>query len=237
MKDSRIIYSILSLLLFLSGCRTEKDMVGSFKRTISYSDSTVYFFATQDVPNIKNAIKSNAFIHYFKNGAISRTEAGYYGEVLNGEYAVLNTKNRLIYKGKFIDGLKEDTWIRWNAEGRILVKSSYKDGVKHGVEEKFLGDTLRIITKFKNGKKHGIENWYNNRDIRIKKLKYSNGLIHGKVKTYDQSGKLESIEKYRRGELTKQKEGLIDFLDFSSDSLLTDTTNATIKKGEDISIE
>jgi len=194
---------VLMIFLFIS-CKSEKDIVSTFKRTISYSDSTVYFQATQEEPKIKQALKVNAFFYYLKNGAIASTEAGYYGEVLNGEFAVVNTENQLISKGNFDEGLKEGVWIRWNERGSIVKKTPYENGVVDGVMEIYQGDTLVFLTKYKDGEKHGFEKHFLD-GVLIEKSKFKEDRKHGKSKKFDIDGNLVEVNYYKKGRLIRSK--------------------------------
>lgn len=116
-------------------------------------------------------------------------------------------------EGIFKDDKKEGVWRRYNLTGDILAVENYKLGGKDGVQEyfSFLGELLR------KEEWHGynpdapydtipVYGTGNNQIIRfnvVKAVQYS--VPHGEWTYYNNTGRIDKIEKYDRGRLLKDK--------------------------------
>lgn len=63
---------------------------------------------------------------------IMRTQGGIAGELLDGPYVEYHPNGQLMTQGRLSKGLRVGVWREWDAEGRLLRTTPWKQGRKHG---------------------------------------------------------------------------------------------------------
>lgn len=122
--------------------------------------------------------------HWYAYNKVMKTDGGYEGKLLHGEYAAFYLNNNLKEKGKFRKGLKHGKWISWYDNGKIMEITSWDNGKKDGPYRSYntIGEPV-LIANFRDGKLHGKSTSYLDGKI-LSEKKYRNGEeVIPKVKT------------------------------------------------------
>lgn len=114
--------------------------------------------------------------YWYSNNDIKKTDGGFDGRLLHGEYKSFYRDMNLKEQGSFVNGLKEGNWITWFHNGKIQERLHYKKGLLNGYYEH-----------------------YNEDGKMIRKSDYRDGVLHGKTISYSNSVK-DSTILYRNGE-------------------------------------
>ncbi len=118
---------------------------------------------------------------WYSAGRIHRTQGGYSGKPLNGEYSAQYPGKNLKEQGEYLNGLKNGEWRSWYENGK-----------------------LKDINVWHNGVKHGMFSEYDQNGNLLKSGSYRNGLLHGDVTSFN--GKDSStVAYYKNGELAVKK--------------------------------
>lgn len=120
--------------------------------------------------------------YWYAYNKVMKTEGGYDGKLLHGQYAAFYFNNNLKEKGKFRKGLKDGKWISWYEHGKIME-----------------------IVEWSKGKKDGPYRSYDPQGQQVLDANFKNGKLHGKTTSY-LDGKILSEKKYRNGEEMIPKE-------------------------------
>jgi antitoxin component YwqK of YwqJK toxin-antitoxin module len=155
---------------------TNKDQVFTTNRqkVINYNDSTIHLHITPP-PNILINQNNNKQYHWFLNGKIGMNIGGFTGNLLCKDYLVFDSYGRLRTKGYFNLGLKHGIWIKWNSNGEILSSENWK-----------------------YGHLHNLSYYYNIDNNETLRLKYKNGVLHGRSIHYFENGERQ-VKWYRNG--------------------------------------
>jgi antitoxin component YwqK of YwqJK toxin-antitoxin module len=181
-------YFILLFAIFglvFSGCKTYNRV---FKGEDYYQNITV----TQDDSIIQAHVitkdinidpNENTTYYWYVPNEIHWNEGGYTGNLLHGQYLLLDRDKNLLIQGCFNKGVKSNQWKKWYADGNIQSITEYKDGKKHGTHKLYSPDGDTIIKEhYKDGLKHGKQITYLPDNVIIEEYKYG-----------------EKIEKNRKG--------------------------------------
>ena len=155
MSHSKLPTLIFTLFLLLAS-RVNSQSLKSYDKVeiqtlyINAKDSMVRFQVLSENKNNKYIPSLTYF--WYKSNAILKTVGGADGRLLNGDYVCFYTDNNLKEKGKFNKGLKDETWMSWNADGKKREQVTWKKGVKNGVHLVFNNEgNVVTIEKYKNG--------------------------------------------------------------------------------------
>lgn len=96
--------------------------------------------------------------------------------------------------------VKDGTYTEWNNDGTIRWACNFKDGIQHGEEKVYMKPDSILYNNFIDGEKDGISKVVY-KDIILRELNYSKGLLEGKQLYYHPNGKL-NVEGYTKGSLT-----------------------------------
>lgn len=118
---------------------------------------------------------------------------------------------KLKSKGKMIGKKRENKWIYYFPNGRILSEENYKDGKLNGVLKNFYPNGKTTLeAEYKNGLKNGYSKIYTEDGILIEDLNYLNGKLEGQGKYYDLKGNLKEKGIYKNGKRFGKWEYYID---------------------------
>ena len=94
-----------------------------------------------------------------------------------------------IFQGKFRDGKREGSWLRFYDSGQMLFKGKYKNGEADG-SWVFYYDNGRVSEKgeYRNGKRDGSWVGYHDNGQLWRKGAYKNGKEEGRWVYYDDDG-------------------------------------------------
>lgn len=96
--------------------------------------------------------------------------------------------------------VKDGTYTEWNNDGTMRWTCNFKDGIQHGEEKVYMKTDSILYNNFIDGKKDGISKVVS-KDIVLRQLNYSKGLLEGKQLYYHPNGKL-NVEGYTKENLT-----------------------------------
>ena len=172
-------------------------------------DSTIL----AEVKVIKEQIKVDNEKKYFwyRNGFVNSNIGGYHGQLLNGEYKLLDINNNLLITGRFELGLKTGQWKYWNKYGNYIRIESWKKGLLHGTVQKFYSNGVKKEElHYRKGSKNGRFVKYDKAGQFIEKGNYKNGKLHGKLLYFSDGEKMNSV-KFKEGEVHKTN-GIFNWL-------------------------
>lgn len=120
--------------------------------------------------------------YWFHQGEVKSTVGNHAGSVLHGAFEKFDRKGNLIEKGDFSNGLKDGSWMTWHDNGNVASMYSWNDGWRSGDFKEFNREgSLRIKGSYRNDK------------------------LHGTVYYYTPAGAVVREERYRYGQLMKEK--------------------------------
>lgn len=140
---------------------------------------------------IKDALNQyDRFVAEYKNGEINGTTAWY------------SLDNKLLIKGKNVNGYREGLWTWYHENGKVLKTIEYVNGQISGKFQEFHENgTLSSESNYVGGLTQGQINFYfDNGKINFKAT-YVDDLRDGKVMSYSSTGELQQIRNYNRGVL------------------------------------
>lgn len=119
---------------------------------------------------------------------------------------VLVKRERLASGAEFLysvrDGMMDDRFEQYNADGRLTFRCFYKNGKEHGLSEAwFENGTLSIRANYANGQLNGLyEEWDNVVGQQLQRVHYREGKKHGSYEEWFESGELSIRGNYENGE-------------------------------------
>jgi antitoxin component YwqK of YwqJK toxin-antitoxin module len=153
--------------------------VGQFKDDKPYG-KFVYYYETGAV---------QAVIHFSNNGKLGRSQ-------------MYHNSGYLMAKGKYVNQLKDSTWIYFDDRGTISYQETYIKGKLEGQKVYFYvpKDGKLMIARYeyyKNGVKNGeFEEYHPNTKVKSKG-KYLDGNLDGIVTHYYPNGKVKKVARYK----------------------------------------
>lgn len=162
---------LLIVLLTASSTATNAQYYNGRVR-IDSSDRSYIFQVTDD----NQRTNPGLYYYWFKSGRIHKTQGGYYGKLLHGDYKVVDLDRHLLEEGQFKKGQKTGLWRSWYEDGTLkstwrkrfgfwnnkysineydvngnTTKSGFQNkGLFTGYQAALQGDST-VITYFKNG--------------------------------------------------------------------------------------
>jgi antitoxin component YwqK of YwqJK toxin-antitoxin module len=114
--------------------------------------------------------------YWYSSDKIHNNIGGYSGNLLIGDYVVLNQEKNMIEKGSFNYGLKTGNWKRWYPDGKLQSNTNLEDGLLSGKSISYSQDGSYFThTEYKNGFKNGTEVFdYNDSIVRFR---YKKGMM------------------------------------------------------------
>ena len=103
-------------------------------------------------------------------------------------------------RGKYVDQLKDSTWIFYDYEGRVRSKNNYNEGLLEGeqVTYNYKGKLMEVVN-YHDDKKHGKQTqFYNNGKVKLES-NWKDGYPAGKITYYLETGGFEMRGQYKLG--------------------------------------
>ncbi len=165
--------------------------------------------------NRSNFELDSLWIFYNEQGKIQTTIEYHQGKK-NGWKQSYND-SVLLFKEYYKNDLKEAWSYTYYPNGKLQSEYFFDNGKQDDFSYRYsdIADTLiseislfkqgvllkkeSINTSNVSGKKEGVWKWFYNNKVLKAEGCYSNGLLHGYYKTYDNTGKLKEISKYENG--------------------------------------
>ena len=191
-----------------------------------------YYESAKDKLFYKGQFKDDTpygtFTYFYKNGEVKSYMHYANDGIVRSEVFLDN--GSLMAKGKYINKIKDSTWVYYNSNGSVKSMENWKNGLKFGLEVVFFnnGDTSEVMT-WSNDKLNGpwrqyfgdgklkmrtnmiddeyegeTEFYHQNGKLSIKG-KYVNGFRNGSWYHYNENGSLQMQVLYRGGEKVKEK--------------------------------
>lgn len=147
-----MVYVFLYGIYHLSA-QTKTEQYLSHKITLHENNEVI--IASVIPCSVRNPLTDRNY-YWSRGNQINKTQGGFSGKLLNGDYNVFYENKNLKESGIYKKGLKSGTWKYWNPEGRLTNKTNFKDGFKHGLEATYdsLGNVKEKIMYF-YGQYHG----------------------------------------------------------------------------------
>lgn len=136
-------------------------------------------------------------------------------------------KSNLLLTMEYVNGIPEGESVAYNAEGKIVQKSFYRQGKLDGELSLFNNQKLTARLSYKNDHRNGLSSYYNQEEKLIgeewyeddlkqgKSLwkfpsgkpmfeeNYDKGILHGEKTEYHENGNLKKRSLYEKGKLVK----------------------------------
>jgi len=183
MKKS-VIISTFTILLFSITVHSQDILVEYnpvSKLKLYYDEYYIQFeFAIEEKLEIE--LQDDLYYYWYKEKKVNRTQGGFDGKALHGDFTVFFLSGKLKEKGQFNLGLKQDKWKKWYEEG-----------------------TLFEVGNWDNGLKTGMWVQYDKQGRLEQKANYVSGVLDGELIKYAE-GEPYLVKKYNNGKEIKRKE-------------------------------
>lgn len=208
-KKCCIIICCTSLLLNCNSTRFPKASENN-RIVINSGDSiyTIHILNTASSEKIKAV--SESFYYYYTFGSIKKTEGGFQGKLLDGDFTVENDSHLLLEQGGFDRGRKNGEWKNWHPTGYLKESIQWKDGRQQGKFYVYTPEGVLIQKgNYRKGKLHGdIISFENGQP---KKVSYHDGEVvvpkpKKEKKKKEQEVKSEAVKNAAGAERTQKKE-------------------------------
>ena len=125
-------FTILLCISCTKGLYNNKNVASNTRQIyIATGDSIINAFSW--LGNSPTKLQENKMYFWYYKDNINTSQGNYYGQLLHGEYTILDTKTKtIISKGNFNKGLKDGKWMRWYGNGKLKECSLWDNGVQVG---------------------------------------------------------------------------------------------------------
>lgn len=148
---------------------------GTWKK--AYDNSAVYKYVGQ----FKDDKPIGKFVYYYETGEVEAV-VNFMDDGVSAYSQMYHESGYMMARGKYINQLKDSTWIYFDDRGIVSYQEDYKNGKLDG---------LKIIYYEPSDGKYLVARYYN----------YREGLLHGEFKTYHPNTQLASEGTYDNGNL------------------------------------
>ena len=143
------------------------------------------------------------FVYYYPTGEVQAViEFSSDGSV--GYSKMYHESGYMMARGKYLDNLKDSTWVYFDDRGIVSYQEDYKNGKLDGTKiiyyEPVNGQYLVArYYSYREGLLHGEFKTYHPNTNLESEGSYDNDKLNGTVKRYHSNGKLMQIERYNYG--------------------------------------
>lgn len=177
-KNGFVSKIILGLLLICSLPLTAQTInTKQLNLIVTYPDSVIKLTAYNGDKQVK--VKDNCLYYWYANNQVHCNKAGYSGKLLDGTYSVFDRAQKLIAAGTYKMGRKDGVWKYWYTNGQLKTVEEWSNG---SIENKKLFSSAGDLQQY---------------------IPYKNGLIHGKVNSFEKDSTI--VTKYKKGEIVTPK--------------------------------
>ncbi|MBT6029213.1 MAG: hypothetical protein HOH13_02820 [Crocinitomicaceae bacterium] len=137
------------------------------------------------------------FYYWYADGS-PQSILSYIGKAHVAYCKIYGIDGNIAATGKYIDQMKDSTWLYYDYQGRLRSKNNYNEGLMEGeqVTYSYKGKIVEIIDYY-DDKKHGEwVQFYDNGAVRLKG-NWNEGFPNGKIYKYRESGALKSQGQYK----------------------------------------
>ena len=195
-----LIYTIL-LLLPLAGISqvNQKDSQGRKQGVWKkpYANNTVFEYVGQ----FKDDKPVGTFNYFYQSGNL-KVALEFKSDGKTSYAKMYHESGFLMSSGKYINKIKDSTWIHFDDRGFVSFQESYKNGVLDGEKIVYYepeGNTYPVAeySNYKNGVLHGEYKKYHPNKKLAAEGNYVDGNKDGVFKHYHQNGKIALLERYK----------------------------------------
>jgi len=135
----------------------------------------------------------------------------------------------------FDQGKRQGTETKWNAEGKVLYVSNWKDGKSDGRFEEYAANGKLVkVTTFKAGIPNGAEITYNDQGIKIEEKYFKNGIQDSIYHRWNDKGDLKQEAFYTDGKINGVQRDWCEEDQFKN--VLRDSVNIVMGKRQGVEV-
>ncbi len=197
MKNGIFVISLLMTInLAAQGNQSPKDAQGKKHgewRKV-YDNKKLRYIGT-----FEHGIPVDTFKYYFPFGDLQAINV-FRGKTGNSYSYQYGEGKQLAAEGLYIDKKKDSTWTIYNADGMVIGRENYENGIKEGPSISYYANG-KVAEKlfYINGKKEGEwQQFYESGEPMAKGI-YKDGSLHGPATYFFSSGKPRLKGSYKRG--------------------------------------
>ncbi len=210
---ARIVYSLMCLLaLLISPAAAEDDTAGDTAQPADWEDSgDPSSWKDSDSPSPRTELIRERYPNRsvkIERQVIQDAQDNFLN---HGKWRMWDPVGNLIAEGKFYNGERDGTWVRWlrASDAKVLSTVPFRQ---------FVGPFISQAS-FQNGKLHGTWTVYDSKQRKISSWEYEDGLRHGKWTWWFPNGRKMREVDYRMDDIHGQ------WLEWDPDGTLTQQDN------------
>ena len=188
-----------------------KRVVFKDGRLVAFSandKSEVVYWDRQDMPHAEIPFtgkipgdelgRSGTVLYNPETGAKERVTGLHKGNKRNGQYEEWDDNGKLLERSSWKDGKLDGLYEEWDDNGRPRIRSNYKDGNRNGLHETWFDNgQLRERSSWKDNNRNGLsEAWYSNGQL-SKRTNYKDGKLDGLHEEWYFNGQLSERTNYK----------------------------------------
>ena len=192
------------------GFRLDETEVKEGKAVSTYkTDKYTLYESTRSSDNYYSGPSNIYVFELYMNFEYSPSQNGYKKVYFEGT-------NNLKMTYTLVKGKKHGLYTEYDEYGKKIAELNLVNGIKQGKFELYIQDeNLTLKGAFANNEFHGPFIAYNQDGEKIMEGAYLNGFLNGKRTKYDETGRIEKIENFNRGELA----GLAEYYYYVNDTI------------------
>jgi antitoxin component YwqK of YwqJK toxin-antitoxin module len=141
------------------------------------------------------------FVYYYETGDVEAV-IQFLPDGKTAYSQMYHESGYMMAKGKYINQLKDSTWIHFDDRGIVSYQQDYKMGKKDGLEVVYYEPVngQYLVAKYANWKDdvpHGEFKTYHPNTQLASEGQYETGNLHGVIKYYHSNGRLMRVERYQ----------------------------------------
>lgn len=143
--------SLITCMLLVNIGLAQTTKQERYKVYVNYIDYTAKAEVISEQKKIKTV--DSLIYSWYGSNKIIKTQGGYTGKLLDGNYNSFYLSNNLKERGTYKKGLYNGKWIIWYENGNLKEITYWRKGLKHGVSKLF--NTEGVVEKvafFKKGR-------------------------------------------------------------------------------------
>lgn len=164
-----------------------------------YENNAVYKFVGQ----FKDDKPYGKFVYYYESGDVEAV-INFSDDGSVGYSQMYHESGYMMARGKYLNQLKDSTWIYFDDRGIVSYMEDYKNGMLDGYKVIYYEpvDGQYPVAKYytyREGILHGdFKSYHPNQQVESKGV-YDNGKLHGTVEFFYPNGKYMAMERYQYG--------------------------------------
>lgn len=163
----------------------------------AHEGSTTYRY----VGTFKDDKPIGKFVYYYATGDVEAVIV-FWPDGKTAYSQMYHESGYLMAKGKYLNQLKDSTWIHYDDRGIVSYQQDYKNGKFHGLQVIYYEPVngqyyVAQYLNWRDGLLHGeFKKYHANTNVESEG-QYDNGNLHGIIKYYHPNGKIMRVERYQ----------------------------------------